>query len=348
MAFPKATRQLRAAGLCLVLAEVPFHPAVFAAALLNSQPMGFYAPAQLVRDAREHGVEIRAVSVNHSAWDCTLEPRGDGTLALRLGFRQIKGMREEDAVWIEAARGNGYVDVESLWRRAGVRSVALERLAEGDAFASLGLNRRDALWAARALRGPKPLPLFGADGEGGAEPQVTLSAMTLGQEVIEDYLALRLSLRAHPMELLRPRLPDSLPHERLDRTTGRITVTGLVITRQRPGTASGVIFLTLEDETGVSNVVVWSRVYETFRKAVIAGRLLRVTGRIEREGQVVHVIAERIEDISPMLSSLGRPATDAGGRQPGSVGHATFGGRGSTARHPREQGKKLFPSRDFH
>ena len=324
------------------------HPAVFTCALLNSQPMGFYAPAQLVRDAREHGVEIRAVSVNHSAWDCTLEPRGDEALALRLGFRQIKGMREEDAIWIEAARGNGYPDVESLWLRAGVRPDALERLAEGDAFASLGLNRRDALWAARALRGPKPLPLFGADGEGGAEPEVALPAMTLGQEVIEDYLALRLSLRAHPLELLRPRLPESLPHERLDRATGRITVTGLVITRQRPGTASGVIFLTLEDETGVSNVVVWSRVYEAFRKAVIAGRLLRVTGRIEREGQVVHVIAERIEDISPMLSNLGRPATDAGDRQAEAAHQPARSGGGSTARHPREQAKKLFPSRDFH
>ncbi len=317
------------------------HPAVLTCALLNSQPMGFYAPAQLVRDAREHGVEIRTVSVNHSAWDCTLEPRSDGTLALRLGFRQIKGLREEDAIWIEAARGNGYVDVESLWCRAGLRPDALERLAEGDAFAALGLNRRDALWAARALRGPKPLPLFGADGEGGVEPPVTLPAMTLGQEVIEDYLALRLSLRAHPMELLRTYLPESLPHERLDRATGRVTVAGLVITRQRPGTASGVIFLTLEDETGVSNVVVWTKVYETFRKAVIAGRLLRVTGRIEREGQVIHLIAERIEDRSSMLASLVRPAKDAGVR-PAATHH------GPTARHPREQAKKLFPSRDFH
>ncbi|SMO76319.1 error-prone DNA polymerase, DnaE-like [Thalassovita litoralis] len=317
------------------------HPAVFTCALLNSQPMGFYAPAQLVRDAREHGVEIRTVSVNHSAWDCTLEPRSDGALALRLGFRQIKGLREEDAVWIEAARGNGYADVESLWRRAGLRPDALERLAEGDAFAPLGLNRRDALWAARALRGPKPLPLFGADGEGGVEPQVTLPAMTLGQEVVEDYLALRLSLRAHPMEILRAHLPESLPHERLVRANGRVTVAGLVITRQRPGTASGVIFLTLEDETGVSNVVVWTKVYEAFRKAVIAGRLLRVTGRIEREGQVIHLIAERIEDLSSMLASLGRPAKDA-------VAHPAETHTGPTARHPREQAKKLFPSRDFH
>jgi error-prone DNA polymerase len=316
------------------------HPAVFTCALLNSQPMGFYAPAQLVRDARDHGVEVRPVSVNHSAWDCTLEPRPDGALALRLGFRQIKGMREEDAAWIAAARGNGYADVESLWRRAGVHPDALERLAEADAFATVGLTRRDACWAARALRAPKPLPLFGAEGEGegGSEPHATLPAMTLGQEMIEDYLSLRLSLRAHPLELLRPRLPESIPHERLGQAKGRITVTGLVITRQRPGTASGVVFLTLEDETGTSNVVVWRKVYEAFRKAVIAGRLLRVTGRIEREGQVMHLIADRIEDLSPMLSALGRTADTplrASSVRP-------------SARHPREQAKKLFPSRDFH
>lgn len=325
------------------------HPAVFTCALLNSQPMGFYAPSQLVRDARDHGVEIRPVSVNHSVWNCTLEPRADGVLALRLGFRQIKGMREEDADWIAAARSNGYPDIESVWRRAGVHPNALERLAEADAFATLGLSRRAALWAARALRAPKPLPLFGLDGEGDIEPDVTLPAMTLGQEVIEDYLSLRLSLRAHPLELLRPQLPESMPHERLTVARGRITVTGLVITRQRPGTAAGVIFLTLEDETGVSNVVVWRNVYETFRKAVIAGRLLRVTGRIEREGQVTHLIAEWVEDLSPMLSILGRPV----------MPHATDGPADDTqplarssprpsARHPRDQAKKLFPSRDFH
>lgn len=328
------------------------HPAVFTCALLNSQPMGFYAPAQLVRDAREHGVEIRPVSANHSHWDCTLEPRGDGALALRLGFRQIRGLREEDAEWIAAARGNGYPDVESLWRRAGVPPDTLERLAEADAFAPLGLNRRDALWAARALRAPAPLPLFGTDGEGLAEPDVVLPAMTLGQEVVEDYLSLRLSLRAHPLELLRPRLPDSTAHERLPQCRGRVTVTGLVITRQRPGTAAGVIFLTLEDETGVSNVVVWKKVYESFRKAVIAGRLLRVTGRIERDGQVIHVIAERVEDISPLLATLGRPARAGQGEGGGEDGAGTDAPRPPrirpTARHPREQAKKLFPSRDFH
>ncbi|TKA93828.1 error-prone DNA polymerase, partial [Cereibacter changlensis] len=218
-----------------------------------------------VRDARDRGVEVRPISVNHSLWDCTLEPRADGSLALRLGFRQIKGLRQEDAGWIAAARGNGYPDVESLWRRAGIAPDTLERLAEADAFAALGLTRRDALWAAKALKAPAPLPLFGPDGEGGREPAVSLPQMTLGQEVIEDYLSLRLSLRAHPVELLRPRLPESLPHDRLGAATGRVTVTGLVITRQRPGTASGVIFLTLEDETGSANIVVWKKVYETFR-----------------------------------------------------------------------------------
>ncbi|MDP2082467.1 error-prone DNA polymerase [Pseudotabrizicola sp.] len=325
------------------------HQAVFTCALLNSQPMGFYAPAQLVRDARDCGVEVRPVSADHSQWDCTLEHRADGQLALRLGFRQIKGLREEDANWIAAARGNGYPDVESLWRRAGVPPDTLERLAEGDAFAALGLSRRDALWAAKALRAPAPLPLFGPDGEGGVEPAVSLPRMTLGQEVIEDYLSLRLSLRAHPVELLRPRLPESLPSDRLAQTQGRVTITGLVITRQRPGTASGVIFLTLEDETGTANVVVWKKVYETFRKAVIAGRLVRVRGQIERDGPVVHLIAEHVEDVSPLLATLGRPVII-----PSNDGRADETKRPvnsraqSSARHPREQARKLFPSRDFH
>ena len=323
------------------------HPAIFTCALLNAQPMGFYAPAQLVRDARDHGIEVRPVSVNDSLWDCTIEPRADGTLALRLGFRQVKGMREEDASWIAAARANGYPDVESVWRRAGIRPDALDRLAEADGFACLGLSRRDALWQARALKAPKPLPLFGADGEGEREPLVDLPRMTLGQEVIEDYLALRLSLRAHPMELLRPNLPESLPADRLGSATGRIHLTGLVITRQRPGTASGVIFLTIEDETGTANVVVWRKVYETFRAAVVAGRLLRVSGRIERDGQVTHLIAERVEDLSGRLASIGHhirigAETERAGE---TIRPTRVAGQ---ARHPREQAKKLFPSRDFH
>jgi DNA polymerase III alpha subunit len=187
------------------------HPAVFACALLNSQPMGFYAPAQIVRDAREHGVAVRPVCVNASYWDNTLEPDGRGGLALRLGFRQIKALREDDASWIAAARGNGYPDVASLWRRAGVGPRMLAALAEADAFASLGLDRRAALWQARAIRGAEPLPLFaGLEGEGDEGP-VRLPAMTLGEAVVADYTALRLTLRAHPMALIRARLPGSEP-----------------------------------------------------------------------------------------------------------------------------------------
>ena len=332
------------------------HPAIFACALLNSQPMGFYAPAQIVRDAREHGVDVRPICVNRSDWDNRLERRGDGALALRLGFRQIKGFRRDDAEWIKAARGNGYQDPESLWLRAGVQPAVLERLAEADAFAGLGLTRRDALWAVRAIRAPAPLPLFAdpIDGEALREPAVTLPPMHLGEEMVEDYLALRLSLRAHPMELLRPTLPGLTPHDQLPLVPpGRVSACGLVITRQRPGTASGVIFLTLEDETGVCNVVVWPRVNDRFRRSVMGGRLLRVTGRLEREGIVVHLIADLIEDLSPLLAELGHPLGEAVGitapqaddaprppRQP-----ARYPPR---AYHPREQAKRLFPSRDFH
>ncbi|KEO61108.1 error-prone DNA polymerase [Thioclava indica] len=328
------------------------HPAIFACALLNSQPMGFYAPAQIVRDAREHGVELRPVCVNHSTWDNALERRGDGALALRLGFRQIKGFRAEDAGWIVAARGNGYRDPESLWLRAGLAPGVLERLAEADAFSGVGLTRRDALWAVRAIRAPKPLPLFAnpLDGEGLSEPQVTLPAMHLGEEVVEDYVALRLSLRAHPMELLRPTIAGLTPHDQLATAPiKRTTVCGLVITRQRPGTASGVIFLTLEDETGVSNIVVWPKVYERFRRIVMGGRLLRVTGQLQREGIVVHLIAEQIEDLSARISSLGHPMQEVIGITQPQADDAPRPQRyPPRAYHPRDQAKRLFPSRDFH
>ncbi|MGY6705980.1 error-prone DNA polymerase [Roseinatronobacter sp.] len=328
------------------------HPAVFACALLNSQPMGFYAPAQIVRDAREHGVDVRPVCVNHSGWDNLLERRGDGALALRLGFRQIKGLRKEDADWIVAARGNGYPDPESLWLRAGVAPAVLDRLAESDAFAGTGLTRRAALWAVRAIRAPAPLPLFAdpIDGEGLREPPVSLPAMHLGEEMVEDYIALRLSLRAHPMELLRPATPGLTPHDQLvTAPLGRMSVCGLVITRQRPGTASGVIFLTLEDETGVCNVVVWPKTYARFRRVVMGGRLLRVTGRLEREGRVAHLIADQIDDLSHRLSELGHPMDhDIGITAPQADDAPRPPRYPPRAHHPREQAKRLFPSRDFH
>ncbi|WP_171210056.1 MULTISPECIES: error-prone DNA polymerase [unclassified Ruegeria] len=328
------------------------HPAIFACALLNSQPMGFYAPAQIVRDVREHGVETRPICVNHSQWDNTLERRPDGALALRLGFRQIKGFKEEDAEWIVAARGNGYPDPEALWLRAGVRPAVLTHLAEADAFADMGLTRRDALWQVKAIQSPAPLPLFNdpIDGEAIQEPDVQLPAMHLGEEVVEDYVSTRLTLRAHPMELLRPAIPGLVTHASLPEIAlGRHSVCGLVITRQRPGTASGVIFLTLEDETGVSNVVVWQQIYQRFRRAVMGARLLRVTGYLQREGIVTHLIAQEIEDLSHKLSELGHPQPEAltteGPRADDTPKTARYPSR---AMHPRDQAKRLFPSRDFH
>ena len=328
------------------------HPAIFACALLNSQPMGFYAPAQIVRDTREHRVEIRPICINHSEWDNTLERRPDGALALRLGFRQIKGFKEEDAGWIVAARGNGYPNPETLWLRAGLRPDVLTRLAEADAFADMGLTRRDALWQVKAIRSPSPLPLFDdpIDGEAIHEADVQLPKMHLGEEVVEDYVSIRLSLRAHPMELLRPALPGLVTHASLqDIALGRHSVCGLVITRQRPGTASGVIFLTLEDETGVSNIVVWPKVYDRFRRIVMGGRLLRVTGYLQREGIVVHLIAQEIQDMSHKLSDLGHPQPEAltteGPRADETPKTARYPAR---AMHPRDQAKRLFPSRDFH
>ncbi len=335
------------------------HPAVFACALLNSQPMGFYAPAQIVRDAREHGVEVRPVCVNASFWDSTLEPDGNGGLALRLGFRQVKGIGAEEGQWIAAARANGYPDIESLWRRAGVGAGSLRRLAEADAFAAMGLARRDALWQAAGTDNAAPLPLFdGPDGDGRAEARVAFPEMTEPEAVISDYVSMRLTLRTHPVALLRGRLGSitaealcgSAPNRR------QAVVSGLVITRQRPGTASGVIFLTLEDETGSANVVVWNAVYEQFRRAVIAGRLLRVTGEVQREGGVTHLIARRIEDLSGLLDGLG---SGAGGRVETAATRADEARRPvpvqqparapvSRPRHPREQAKVLFPSRDFH
>ncbi|WP_164660664.1 error-prone DNA polymerase [Tropicibacter sp. Alg240-R139] len=181
------------------------HPGIFACALLNSQPMGFYAPAQIVRDAREHGEQVRPVCINTSYWDNVMEPDGRGGLALRLGFRQIKGLSEEDASWLTAARGNGYHAVDDVWRRAGLPPSVIERLAEADVFAACGLSRREALWLAKAIKTTKPLPLFALDMEGEAldEPAAHLPEMTLGEQVVEDYVAMRLSLKAHPVGLLR-------------------------------------------------------------------------------------------------------------------------------------------------
>ncbi len=275
------------------------YPAVFACALLNSQPMGFYAPAQIVRDAQEHGVAVRPVDVNHSEWDCTLEGP-----ALRLGLRQIKGLAEEAGRQVADRRGDGYGSPQSLWRRAKLDVRALEALARADAFGSMNLSRRDALWAVKALSTEAPPLLAGLET---AEVPVSLPKASAGEEVVYDYASLKLSLKAHPMALLRPQLTAMRiqPAERLAQVNGKVSVAGLVLMRQRPGTASGVIFMTLEDETGIANVVIWPQVFERFRQLVLTGRCLKVEGKVQKEGQVIHVIADKLTDLTPALRSLG-------------------------------------------
>jgi error-prone DNA polymerase len=372
-----------------------YYPDVFAAALLNSQPMGFYAPAQIVRDAREHGVAVRAVDVNCSDWDCTLEglssrpellcplplreratqrfneeewvrgkdltphptelvetpampsptkraftPVFDGlwgeganatlgavgqlhprhasmtpairtTHALRLGFRQISGFAEDHALRIESSRGRGFDSVRDLWLRTRLPPAALERLANADAFGSLGLSRRDALWAVRALQrtGDKDdLPLFARVAMPELEPGVALPPMPPGEQVVEDYRHLHLSLKAHPVSFLRGDLDRRgiLRNETLPGIANgeRVTVAGLVLVRQRPGTAKGVIFMTLEDETGIANTIVWQRMFEQFRATVIGARLVAVTGPLQSASGVIHVVMEHIEDLTPLLRRL--------------------------------------------
>jgi error-prone DNA polymerase len=371
------------------------HPEVFACALLNSQPMGFYAPAQIVRDAREHGVEVLPVDVNRSQWDCTLEPLGEAPnenpspplggrgrdprrrrgrvrwapadasgiphltptlsgggegngsrLALRLGFRQIKGFNEEDAKRLVDLRGDGYTDTAALWHRSGLGRLALERLAAADALRSMRLDRRQGLWALKAL-GEAPLPLFAVPqttmpaphppasrvrpsprghGEregvrGRHEPSplshVTqsethaaslLPAMPLGEHVVEDYRSTSLSLKRHPLAFLRGELAQegivaaaelaTLPVER------RVAVAGLVLIRQRPGSAKGVIFITVEDETGIANLIVWPPILERFRRIVLGATLLYCRGRLQREEGVIHVVAEDLRDLTPRLQTL--------------------------------------------
>jgi error-prone DNA polymerase len=392
-----------------------FYPEVFACALLNSQPMGFYAPAQIVRDGREHGVEVRPVDVNHSFWDCTLEPsavtpaalgllrssyrtkpetscadlvRASTSLfrspqgvdahgtspwaegprtklgqdeieeviafpslpqnfpqtvphengnddnrrwALRLGLRQIKGFAEAAAERLVAARPQmGYPDPRALWRRSGLGRGALERLAEADAFRSMGLDRRRALWALKAL-GEPPLPLFAAaedaphppadagpslspsDGKkagvrGEARAMALLPEMLLGEHVVEDYASLSLSLKRHPLAFLRRELASEglvtaaeLAHLPVDR---RLAIAGVVLIRQRPGSANGVVFITIEDETGIANLIVWPQILERFRRAALGATLLRCTGKLQREERVIHVVADRLADMTPRLNTL--------------------------------------------
>ena len=295
-----------------------WHPDVFCAALLNAQPMGFYAPAQIVRDARDHGVEVRPVCVNASRWDCTLEPTDhEGRFAVRLGLRMVDKLASDDAAAIVVGRADRpYGDAHDVWRRSGAKVSALVRLAEADAFRpSLGLARREAFWAIKALR-DEPLPLFAATaGDDGRpapevnEEAVALKAMTAGREVVEDYQHVGLSLRRHPVAFLREDLArDAVVTCAQANATrdGRVIKTaGLVLVRQKPGSAKGVMFITLEDETGVVNLVIWPDLYEKQRGVVLGASLMGVLGRVQREGDVVHVVVTRLFDLSAQLAGLG-------------------------------------------
>jgi error-prone DNA polymerase len=285
-----------------------YYPEVFAAALLNSQPMGFYAPAQLVRDAREHDVEVRPPDINASDWDCTLEPSASNRRALRLGLRQVAGLNEDDIKRLVERRTEPYRDPGDLWRRSGLNKRQIVALARADAFASLCLSRRDVLWAVRGFSDAR-LPLLDGPTEvRDLEPAVSLPALTLGEQVVDDYAAISMTLRAHPMALLRSRFAErdvaSTTVLKNSKNDDVFTLAGLVLVRQRPGTASGVVFVTIEDEHGIANLVVWPKVFEVHRRIVMGSRLLGVRGRIQREGLVIHLVAEQMWDWSAELDTI--------------------------------------------
>jgi error-prone DNA polymerase len=363
------------------------YPAAFAAALLNSQPMGFYAPAQIVRDAAEHGVRVLPADVNHSAWDCTLEPHdpprhGEGDQpkvggganggsplhhvahgpppplgedhALRLGLRQIDGLPEHVAAALVSAResGGAFRDIADLKARAGLNPSHIERLASADAFTSLGLTRRQALWDARSLIAAPDLPLFRAMGvreEGTERAAIALPAMPLSEEVVADYQTTRLSLKAHPMAFLRADLAERGFVRACDLRSRKfrsmVQVAGVVLIRQRPGSAKGVTFITLEDETGVINLVVWPDLKEKLRKVVMGARLMEVRGRVEYDDEVIHVIAAHLTDATARLHALSDDLLDAPLARADEV-NRPMPERGPGG-HPRDT--RIIPkSRDFH
>ena len=363
-------------------------PAVFACGLLNSQPMGFYAPAQIVRDAREHGVEVREADVNHSNWDCTLElsdsvptrsptqpPRsvpdhfgwlGGGAgrnrpdqYALRLGLRQISGMGEEQAARIAVCRDRPYADIRDVRDRAGIPIRTLERLAAADAFRSMGLDRRQALWQVRAIKSEKPLPLFAyAEASGqGEDPDVTLPPMPLPEHVVVDYQTTGLSLKAHPLTFMRgayqARGIVSTVELAGRRNNDRVAVAGVVLVRQRPGTAKGVVFITIEDENGIANCVVWAKTMERYRRVLMGARLMLVEGRLQKHGSIIHVVVEHMADWTHHLIALSDtdklPKKAALTRADEVVRPVTDPNRWRQQPHRHPRNVRIMPkSRDFH
>ncbi|MFG6543537.1 OB-fold nucleic acid binding domain-containing protein, partial [Sulfitobacter sp. M22298] len=327
------------------------YPAAFACALLNSQPMGFYAPAQIVRDAREHQVEVRPVDVNLSDWNCTLEPCGEG-FALRLGLRMVDGLQEKAGARIMDRRETPYADVEDLKSRAGLDAKAIRQLAAADTMRSMGIDRRQALWQAQGLRDAPALPIFDhvEASARGPEPEVHLPVMPKAEQVVADYQTLRLSLKAHPMSFYRGSLAaqgfssardlSRMGHGR------RVKLAGLVLVRQKPGSAKGVCFITLEDEFGVANLVIWPNMFKLYRPTIMSSRLLVVEGRVQTDGRVIHVVAERLENRSDRLAALSEapmPGITTRGD------HPTHPLPGQVAMHGHPRDAKVIPkSRDFH
>jgi len=327
------------------------YPAAFACGLLNSQPMGFYAPAQIVRDAREHGVEVRPVDVNYSDWDCTLEPCGEG-FALRLGMRQVDGLHQEAGLRIIAAREAPFEDLADLKARAGIDMGAVRALAAADTMRSMGADRRQALWQAQALKDTPALPIFDhveARSEG-PDPEVLLPKMPKAEHVVADYQTLRLSLKAHPMRFFRASLAGQGFRATSDleamRHGQRVSLAGLVLVRQKPGSAKGVCFITLEDEAGVANLVIWPNLFKLYRPVIMAARLLVVHGRIQTDGRVIHVVVDHLEDKTERLDNLATgklPTITTRGDHPTHPLPGQVGIRG----HPRNV--RVIPkSRDFH
>ncbi|MEO9863639.1 MAG: error-prone DNA polymerase [Yoonia sp.] len=318
-------------------------PDVFCAALLNSQPMGFYAPAQLVRDAQDHGVEVRPADVNFSDFDTTLEPKSTGGWAVRLGLRQIGGLRADAAAKIMHARDRPFEDIPDLQKRSKITAPIVRRLAEADAMRSMFIDRRQALWEAKALRDAPDLPLFQDTRDEGAEVTVPLPVMPVCEQVVADYQTMRLSLKAHPMAFLR----NSMRKQGFMDTTQlknarpwqKVRMAGLVLIRQKPGTAKGVCFITIEDEVGVANLVVWPKMMEAYRKTVMQSRLLMIEGYVQRDVDVIHVVAQHLVDRTDALMRLAPEGRDADGdqKQPAP----------EPRKHPRDV--RIIPkSRDFH
>ncbi len=324
------------------------YPDVFCAALLNAQPMGFYAPAQIVRDAREHDIIVRAPDVNYSEWDNTLEPMTQNVFAVRLGLRQVDGVRQEMAQRIMAARASRFTDLVDLKTRARLTATTMQKLAAADAFRSMNLDRRQALWDARALRDAPDLPLFQEDRDEGHETQFDLPKMPVCEHVVADYQTTRLSLKAHPMSFLRSSMArqgfvttKDLKHIRNGQS---VRLAGIVLIRQRPGSAKGVCFITIEDETGVANLVVWSKTMEAYRKVIMRARIIDVRGVIQSGEGVIHVVAHDLIDRSDALARLSNDALMPHLARADEVTKALPSG---SQRHPRDV--RVIPkSRDFH